>query len=260
MIASVEDLTRLGRVAYGGDSPQPPGVAALPGGELDRYAAAALEAGNHPEIPSEAWSKLEGQFLGELLDLAQAAGPWAIVGAMFVAANFVQTTDAADGRYLEIVDKASDILRRDGVAYSAVPAFALSRWIQVHGRDGARPAGWPSALTYVEAPEVGLEPPVHELADGESRRLARRELVGTKSYFAERRPDGTIATVIEGVDPETGDNRRWDWEGVSADTYVAFLRELGDRLVTPTEWAHEDLGPYFPCRPRSREEMRQLAA
>jgi hypothetical protein len=44
--------------------------------------------------------------------------------------------------------------------------------------------------------------------------------------------------------------------GLSAPDYRSFLRELGERLVTYTYWAHDDLIPYFPCRQRSRDAMR----
>ena len=44
--------------------------------------------------------------------------------------------------------------------------------------------------------------------------------------------------------------------GLSAPTYGEILRELGDRLVTPRHWAHDDLAGFFPCRSRSRDELR----
>jgi hypothetical protein len=159
MTASAEDLVRIGSTAYGGSSPHPPGTVALPAGELDRYAIAALEAAGYPEIGSPAWTSIESQFLDELLSTAQTAGPWATVGAFCVAANFV-TGEEPNQRYLEIVDKACETLRRDGVAYAQIPQFALDRWTQAHGWDGVRPAGWPSALDYVEIPKVGQEPHV----------------------------------------------------------------------------------------------------
>ena len=257
---SAEALAQIGSAAYGGSSPHPPGLAALPPSELDRYAIAALEAGHYPEIGSREWVSLEGRFLDELLARAQSGGSWTTVGAFCLANNFVVRNGTPDERYLEIVDKACEILRREGVAYVGVPPFALDRWTSIHGWDGAHPAGWPSALEYVSVPSIGHEPAAQELVDGESRRLATRQLAGEKSYFAERRPGEMVVAVVEGVTAETTGVRRWDWEGLSADTYVAFLRELDDRLVTPTEWAHDDLKPYFPCRHRTREEMRRLAA
>jgi hypothetical protein len=61
---------------------------------------------------------------------------------------------------------------------------------------------------------------------------------------------------MEGTDPDTGQVRRWDWEGLNAPDYPAFLRDLGDRLITHSLWAHDDVIPYFPCRRRSRDQMR----
>jgi hypothetical protein len=31
---------------------------------------------------------------------------------------------------------------------------------------------------------------------------------------------------------------------------------LGERVVTPQLWTHDDLLPYIPCRARTRAEMR----
>ena len=46
---------------------------------------------------------------------------------------------------------------------------------------------------------------------------------------------------------------------MTAPDYRSFLRELGERLVTHSYWAHDDLIPYFPCRLRSRAAMRTEA-
>jgi len=46
---------------------------------------------------------------------------------------------------------------------------------------------------------------------------------------------------------------------VEAAGYPSFLRELEERLVTPTPWFHADLVPYFPCRAKSRAQMRAEA-
>ena len=79
------------------------------------------------------------------------------------------------------------------------------------------------------------------------------------SIYAERRENGTIQAVMESPQPETGTLRRWDWDGLVASDYEAFLRELGERLGTHTAWAHDDLILYIPCRQRSRDEMRIAA-
>jgi len=261
MTADSSDLARIGWTAYGGDSPHPTGTIAVPAGELDGYVIAALEATGYPEVGSQPWTVLEERFLEELMVAAEAADSWAVVGAFCVAANFVAPSEAPNPRYLEIIDRTLVILRDDGVAYPAVPPFALRRWDQVHGTDGLFPAGWPSALENLAVPGPGEEPPVQDLADGESRRLAQRELGGgPNTIYAERSPDGRIVAVIDGIDSADNQRKRWDWLGLSVDNYPAFLRELGDRLVTPTQWAHDDLQPYFPCRARSREQMRRSPA
>jgi hypothetical protein len=74
--------------------------------------------------------------------------------------------------------------------------------------------------------------------------------------YAERRSDGSVVAVIDGIDAADQKRKRWEWDGLDADDYSTFLRKLGDQLVTPSHWAHNDLVPYFPCRARSRNEMR----
>ena len=105
-------------------------------------------------------------------------------------------------------------------------------------------------------PTVDAAPLVDDLADGESRKLAQAPAAPANTIYAERRPDGSIQAVVEGPNPETGEVRRWDWDGLNASDYPGFLRELGERLVNHTCWAHDDLIPYFPCRQRSRDQMR----
>jgi hypothetical protein len=147
-------------------------------------------------------------------------------------------------------------MRTDGVAWTAVPPFAMKRWTAVHGHGGTEPKGWPSPLANLPVVAVAEAPPVEDLTEGEVRRLAQPPAAPQNSICAERRGDGSIQAVIEGTDPDTGELRRWDWDGLCAPDYPAFLRELGDRLVTHTHWAHEDLVPYFPCRARSRDQLR----
>lgn len=261
LTATAYDLVRLGRASYGGDSPYSPGPQSVPPGELDGYVLSALETAGFPATGSEQWTAFEDRFLNELVAEADAGDDWAVVGAFCVAVNFAGSSQGLGSTYLELMDRALEILRADGVAYTVLPPFAVKYWEEAHGTDGARPAGWPSALENVAVPAPGTEPQVTELASDESRRLAENDLaVGVRTYFAERRPDGQIVAVIEGVTPEDNQLKRWDWDGLAADNYPGFLRGLGDRLVTPTRWAHPDLAPYFPCRPRSRADMRRLAA
>jgi hypothetical protein len=251
------DLARIGTTAFGGHSPSPPGIPGLPVGELDGHVLAAMESAGFPSPGTSEWEALQRQLLEKLAAAAELGGDWAFVGALCVAMNGVATEYQDNSHYVAILDRALVVLRDDGVAYTAIPRFALNRWEQVHGCDGLRPGDWPSALEDVKVPAPGSELPVIDLENGQSRRLAQLH-AGDESnvIYAERRPDGTIVAVIDGTDMADGARARWEWDGLGAQEYPSFLRLLGDRLVTPSYWAHEDLDPYFPCRPRSRDEMR----
>jgi hypothetical protein len=259
LTATPSDLERIGKLAFGGQSIDPPGISGIPTSELDGYAMAFLEAAGYPAAGSPAQTSANGQLLDELLAAAERAGDWGSVGAMCVAWNCVAPAFREDSRYLAILDRALAVLRIDGVSYTAVPPFALERWQSVHGFEDIRPKGWPSPLTDLPVPAVAA-PSVEDLAAGELRKLAQAPAAPANTINAERRPDGSIQAVIEGPDPETGELRRWDWDGLSAADYPSFLRELGERLVTHSFWAHDDLIPYFPCCQRSRDEMRIAAS
>lgn len=256
LTATPADLRRMGEMAFGGQSMHPPGLSAIPSVELDGYAMAFLAAAGYPAGGSPAEASSASQLLGEIVETANLAGDWGFVGAMFVAWNSVLPTCRGDERYLQILDRALEVLRSDGVSYTSVPPFAMDRWTSVHGYGGSRPLGWPSALDHLGVPSAKDAPPIEDLAAGESRKLAQAPAAPANMIYAERRPDGSIQAVVERAHPETGELRRWDWEGLNADDYPSFLRELGDRLVTHSYWAHDDLIPCFPCRQRSREQMR----
>jgi hypothetical protein len=254
--ATPADLRRLGELAFGGESPHPAGINAFPAGELDGYAMHFLSTAGYPSMDSPQGTQAQSQFLVELEAAALEAGDWGCVGAIFVGWNALTQPALQDPRYERVAERGLDTLRRDGVSYTTIPRFALDIWTRAHGYTGSHPAGWPSALTELPVPSPSEAPPVTDLADGEARRLAQAPAAPANSIYAERRPDGTVQAVVEGVDPESGMLRRWDWEGLSARDYPAFLHELGERLVTHTHWAHDDLIPYFPCRHRSRDDMR----
>jgi hypothetical protein len=257
--ATPEDLRALGEVAFGGPSVNPPGISGIPTAEFDAYALTFLTAAGFPPSGSSAWSAASGQFLNELSSIAEQAGDWGFVGAMLVAWNCVLPAWLEDDRCRRILDRALEVLRLDGVSYAAVPPFAIDRWTSCNGYGEIGPAGWPSPLASLPVPKVESAPPAKDLADGEMRKLAQAPANPANMIFAERRADGSIQAVVEGPDPETGMLRRWDWDGLRAADYPSFLRELGDRLVTRTQWAHDDLIAYFPCRLRSRNEMRTEA-
>lgn len=246
-------------MAFGGETVNPPGISAISITELDGYALEFLTAARHPESGSPAESTANRQFLDELTSAADLAGDWGYVGAMFVAWNCIPPAYLDDARCRKIIDRAVDVLRLDGVSYAAVPPFAMDRWTADHGYDESRPSGWPTPLADLPVPAPEDAPPVEDLADGEVRKLAQAPANPANTISAERRADGLIHAVVEGIDPETGALRRWGWDGLAATDYPLFLRELGDRLVTHSHWAHDDLLPYFPKRLRSRDEMRAEA-
>jgi hypothetical protein len=246
-------------MAFGGQSVSPPGISGIPTAELDGYALAFLTAAGFPTSGSPAEGAANRQFLDELTSAAELAGDWGFVGAMCVAWNCVASPFQQDARYQAILDRALEALRLDGVSYSAVPPVVMERWTSVHGYGDIHPAGWPTSLADLPIPAAEDAPPVEDLADGEVRKLAQAPAAPANMIFAARRPDGSVQAVVEGPDPETGVPRRWEWEGLTAADYPSFLRKLGDCLITHRYWALDDLIPYFPCRQRSRDEMRTEA-
>ena len=246
------DLQRFGVMAFGGESIHPPGISGIPIAELDAPALAFhTAAGASPPAPAA-----YREFFKELRDTADLGGDWAYVGAFCVAWNTVADPHEGEPAYLQILDRALEVMRTDGVAYTSVPPFAIDRWKATHDTEEINPAGWPGPLTYLQVPSPVEAPPVDDLAPGELRKLAQAPAAPANVICAERRADGTVQAVIEGTDPDSGQLRRWDWEGLAARDYPTFLRELGDRLITHTYWAHDDVLPYFPCRARSRDQLR----
>src|SRR6202012_3826693 len=79
-----EDLAALGRQAFGGNDPHPPGFSALAPGQLDGYAMTALSSAGHPTPGTPGWRTLQGRFLDELTAAAERGGDWAYVGALCV--------------------------------------------------------------------------------------------------------------------------------------------------------------------------------
>jgi hypothetical protein len=179
---------------------------------------------------------------------------------LFCLATNLQTDEVsqADPSYTQLTITALDVLRRDGVAPLAVPNFARSTWQRAYGSDGSLLTRWASSLRNVPVPELGQEPAVENLATGESRPMSR-DLVDKRTTFAWRREDGKVVAINEGIDDGDGVHKRWEI-GVEADRYTDFLRQLGDRVVTPQRWTHDDLMPYIPCRNRTRDEMRAEVA
>lgn len=254
--ATPADLARIGVEAFGGESPYPPGFRLT---DYDEYALFALQTVNYPTSGTPEYAHLVDRFLAELTTAADEVPPWGVVGAFGVATNFTTSEDRSTASFRDLMDRALVALRDDGVAYASVPPFALDHWTESRGYDGAGPAGWPSSLDALALPTEGEETAVDDLGEGESRRMScDGPSTDARTIFAERSPTGQIVAVIDGVDLSDGQRKRWEL-GVASDSYIGFLRALGERLVTPSWWAHDDLQPYFPCRTRSRDDMRAAA-
>ncbi|MEN0011787.1 MAG: hypothetical protein AAGC46_00380 [Solirubrobacteraceae bacterium] len=258
---SAGDLDRIGRLAFGGDSPHAPGTSGVPIADLDRYAIAALDGTGYPTVGTAGWDAKTDRVLLELSRAAAAGGPWATVGAVLVGWNCLLEDEVDRPAFLSLLDAALLVLRDDGVASTALPPYALARWEATQGRDGPAPRGWPSTLEPLDVPAhdatAGVEPPdTHEL-----RRLAvTGDSRAARTYYAEHRAPDRLVVVIEGIDQSDDTSKRWDWPTLEAPDYVGLLRDLGERLGTRPWWSHDDLEPFFPWRPRSRDEMRRAAA
>jgi hypothetical protein len=255
LTASPYELAEIGWASYGGETPHPPGPHHL---DLSPYVTPAFDAYGYPSNGSVEFTEMTDRFLAELEERATHGALWGIVGAFCIAIDFVMDANDAHPTYLRLMDAALTVLRDDGVAIESLPLSASRRWESVHGSDGSGPALWPRSLEDLVVPAAGAEPVVVDLRPGEWRPMSRDGL-DSRTTFAYRQDDGRVVAIIDGVDD--GDGRRKQWElGTEADTYPEFLRALGDRLVTQPVWTHPELIPHFPCRNRSRNEMRELAS
>jgi hypothetical protein len=174
-----------------------------------------MAAAGHPMPGTAQWAALHQQFFDELTVTAERAGDWGFVGALCIANNFVADADRQDSRFLAILDRALLVMRDDGVAFAAIPPYALRRWEEVHGTEGLSPAAWPSALAHLAVPPRGEVPVTSDLAEGESRRMAQpHEGSHSNVIYAERRPDGSVVAVIDGIDAADQKRKRWEWDGL----------------------------------------------
>jgi hypothetical protein len=290
--ASDDELAEIGRAAFGGDAPHPPGFTMR---DYDRYAVRAVQAAGYRQPDAAVLGTLQSHFhswlaheLGDAIvqgsswghfgqrvlpdpaavrvrffceaqQTAEDASPWAVVGLFCLAANLATDDDSRKhAAFTQLTLAALDVLRRDGMSFTSAPPFALAMWTQVYGDDGALPRGWASSLTNVPLPPIGQEPATEPLAPGDSRAMST-DLSGQRTMFAECRSDGRIVGIIDGIPAGEQERQRWEF-GIEADTYTGFLRDLGERVVTPQLWTHDDLLPYIPCRARTRDQMRAEVA
>jgi hypothetical protein len=255
LTATPYELAEIGWASYGGDSPHPPGPHHL---GLSRHVIPAFDAYGYPSIGSVEFTEMTDRFLAELEERATHGALWGIVGAFCIAIELVKGADDSHPTFLRLMDAALTVLRDDGVAFESLPLSARRRWESVHGIDGSDPARWPRSLDDLVAPAAGAKPMVVGLRPGEWRPMSRDDL-RDRTTFAYRQDDGRVVAILDGVDDDDGQQKQWEL-GTEADTYPEFLRALGKRLLTQPAWAHPDLVPHFPCRNRSRNEMRELAS
>jgi hypothetical protein len=253
---SSDELAAVGRAAFGGEELHPQGLQ-WPG--LDPYAITVYERAGYPPVVGAAADEFFGRFLEDLAGSVDPSVGWASVGAMLIAANVLPSDQYGHPRFLALLDAALRSLRADGIAYSVLPPFMVGYWTSRYGYDGVHPSGWPSSLDVLTVPQAGEEPSVIELAEGESRTLSiDSPEPDARKFGAERRGARVVATVT-GVDTSDGLVKHWDLH-VEAPSYLPFLREFGEYLVTPRWWTHGDLLPYIPCRARTRQQMREAVA
>lgn len=253
-----EELSSLGRAAFGGDSPYPQGLGPVLT-YSDQWLLEALERSGHPAAGTQAWSEFEETCLVELFELARTHDEWTKVGALCVVANLNTNVQQRSPLCNVLILEALEFLRRDGLAYGVLPSFALDAWADAFGHDGIAPAGWPSALETLPRPDVATLPKPQPLGHNERRLLAVRNLGGLERRYSVESRGERFYCVIEGIDPDDGVMKAWDWPGADSAQLTGLLDVVADKLITPTDWAHPDLAPYFPCSPRSRARMRELA-
>lgn len=250
--AAPRQLAELGERAFGGESPYPPGFTLV---HYDEFALAAYETAEYPSSGTPKFADFISGFLTEVTSVGRHSAPWGLVGALGLAINVVTSDEYSFPAFTQLTIEALDVLRRSGVAWTVVPPLASRIWTNQLGWDGAQPKGWPSALSTVGIPD-GDGPQIADLVPDEPRVLARD--AGGRTTSAVLHPDGRVIAVIDGPDDSDGQIKQWEL-GLEADSYRSFLIELGERLVTPPPWTHEELLPYIPCLIRTREEMAAAA-
>jgi len=261
MAVTPDDLKRIGVTAFGGESIYPPGYNAVRE-ELEGCLLAFREVTGYAAAGSAQAVPFESGFLDELSGKAQTAGGWGDIGAMLLLYEILPNSYQQDQRYLAIVERGVETLRRDGVAYTRVPPFALDLWVSVHGckYDDNRPKGWPPTLARLPAPPVDGTSRLTDISVGESRPLAQPPSAPQNMIHGERRAAELIQAVVEGIEPNGGRTQRWDLEEIRAPDYRGFLVLLGAWIGTRNEsWVHDDLIPYIPYRIRTRAELRAEA-
>lgn len=185
------------------------------------------------------------QLMREIAAAGFVRGGWALVGGVRLLMELdLVTTFRVHPEFLALLDASLDFLQSEEVSSGVLRPFEIDRWIETHG----------SMRTFIghdlaEVPATGDEPVVEDLPMGERRRMAQLfPRPDSNVIYAEHRGVGVFWVMTQAPKSDDDPERvMWDW--FSAPSLVALLRELGERMVTPPYWAHEDLLPYFPWQP-----------
>lgn len=115
---ALDELPAIGRGAF---------VELQPPVDVSYFYLSAFNATGCPSPGTSEWAAFVDSFLSELVAAAESEGEWAIVGAFHVAKDLVGG-DLSNQQYVDLVDRAMDVLHGLGVPFSTLPPFALARW------------------------------------------------------------------------------------------------------------------------------------
>ncbi len=251
------DLARLGSTGFGGESPFPPGLAPIMT-ELDQIALRCIELyGAHSMLGTPDWDRACTSLIGELDQLVDD-DPWAGIGALCASENLVTNRELP--AYVSLLEMGLTFLRTDGVALAALP----QSWVTHYTKKNTF-TSWPGSMDYLPPEQVG-DPGVNLAIPnvGDSVVLARTHFSGfERELCAERRETDRIVAVLEGATPERT-SQRWDWtlaDGpVQGSNDYTFCMAFGDAVgFPPTIWCDPRIASFFPRRPRTRQQMREIA-
>jgi hypothetical protein len=177
-------------------------------------------------------------FLRELASISVPAGGWTALGGKYLATDVLPIeTDTPD--FNTIIAAGFKFLRDNGVPPNRLSANDRTLWqrINVAGEN------WQD---WRPAPSDTLVP----LAFGEERKIAETRRADGYVNSIIVRADGPTSYIamIEGAYSEEDPRiTRSDWH-TAASLHELYIR-VAESSQVPTDWASEDLKPYFPLRP-----------
>lgn len=210
---------------------------------IDPDTAATVEMFFTPGM--EAANKAPERLVSEICEAASDSGGWALVGGvrLLMELDLVRRC-SADPQFLALLDGALRFMQSQGAPSGALRPFESDRWIETQG----------SLRTFIgydlaEMPPPGDEPALTDLQVGDFWKVVQLGAQPNSNmiYVERREADLYFAVTQAPRSDEDPERVMWDW--FSEGTLLELLRELGERMVTPPYWAHEDLLPYFPWQP-----------